>query len=147
MRSQPDHLDVYELYFDTQEQRDTWYSYLLRCVLTEHIPCKAVVSGCACVAGLYDIEPADLREQHADDGHVGDEGGYPVLHALVALGLQKGGHEARAVIAVDLEYPVLYLLGHGAGGVNGEVSALGVAADDDGAVVGLGRPFEVRLGV
>lgn len=39
MRNQPDHLDVYELYFDTQEQRDTWYSYLLRCVLTEHIPC------------------------------------------------------------------------------------------------------------
>ena len=115
--------------------------------VAEHIPCKTVVTRCARVACLDDIEPADLREQHTDNGHIRHEGSYLVLHALVAVCFQKGGHEARAVVAVDLKYPVLYLLGHRAGGVNGEVSALGVAADDDGAVVGRGRPLKVCLGV
>lgn len=58
MRSQPDHLDVYELYFDTQEQRDTWYSYLLRCVLTEHIPCTCSPP---CVTNSLHVFPRESR--------------------------------------------------------------------------------------
>lgn len=41
MWDQANHLDSYELFFDTEELRSIWYSYLLRFVLPDVIPCPA----------------------------------------------------------------------------------------------------------
>ena len=103
------------------------------------------MAGCSCTGCLNDIEPADLREQHTDDGHIRHDCRNLVLHALIALGLEEIRHEARAIVAVDLEYPVLYLPGYRAGGIHRKVSAFGVTADDKRSVIGLGRPLKICL--
>lgn len=44
MWDQANHLDSYELFFDTKELRSIWYSYLLRFALPDAIPCLALSS-------------------------------------------------------------------------------------------------------
>ena len=99
--------------------------------------------GDACLGALDYLKVPVVAEQHAHKRILRHQGVYPRGDALILGQVAHGLAEAGAVVVVDLNYPLLQLLGVVHGGVDGKVSALGVAADAHLTFKTPGRAHEI----
>ena len=98
---------------------------------TQHLPGKPVMLVKAVIGRMHDLIALFMLHQHADDRRLRQDGMDAACDALVARCLADVPGEAGAVVIMDGDDTLLDLAAALGRAVNGEVAALGVAAEQE----------------